>query len=199
MTPTLQDRKRELRRMVLTARDALAQDIHRAASRAISARMLALPEFANATAILAYLNFGSEFDTAQLIAAILRSGKALVLPRVDRDRRVLTLHRVDDLRDSLQPGIWGIREPDPQRCPEVVPESVDFVVIPGVVFTPKCARLGYGGGFYDWLIPALRPEVSLVAPAFALQVIEDIPTTPSDRYVDCVVTESNLYVRSELK
>jgi 5-formyltetrahydrofolate cyclo-ligase len=151
MTPTLQDRKREVRQMMLTARDALAQDAHQAASRAITARLLALPEYANATAILAYLNFGSEFDTAELIAAILASGRALILPRVDRDRRVLTLHRVDDLRDSVQPGIWGIREPDPQRCP------------------------------------------------FALQVIEEIPTTSSDRYVDRVVTETNLFVRSQLK
>ena len=199
MTPTLQDRKRELRRMVLKARDALAQDAHQAASRAITVRILALPEYANAAAVLAYLNFGSEFDTAELIAAILASGKALILPRVDRDRRVLTLHRVDDLRDSVQPGIWGIREPDPQRCPEVAPESVDLVVVPGVAFTPKCARLGYGGGFYDWLIPARRPRVSLVAPAFALQVVEEIPTTSSDRYVDRVVTESNLFVRSQLE
>jgi len=194
-----QDRKRELRRTVLSARDALAQDTHRAASRAITARILALPEYANATAILAYLNFGSEFSTAELIAAILARGKALVLPRVDRDRRVLTLHRVDDLSDSVQPGIWGIREPDPQRCPEVAPESVDFVVVPGVAFTPKCARLGYGGGFYDWLIPALRPPVTLVAPAFALQVFEEIPTTPSDGYVERVVTESNMFVRSQFK
>jgi 5-formyltetrahydrofolate cyclo-ligase len=197
MAPALRDRKRELRRTVLTARNALAPDLHQAASRTITARMLAQREYGNATVILAYLSFGSEFDTAEMIAAVLGSGKVLVLPRVDRDRRMLRLHRVDDLSNSTQAGVWGIREPDPQHCPEFAPESIDLVVVPGVAFTPKCARLGYGGGFYDRLIPTLRPQVSLVAAAFALQVIDDIPTTPRDCYVDRVVTELKCYGRSQ--
>ena len=50
------------------------------------------------------------------------------------------------------PGVRGIREPVPDRCSSAALGEVDFVLAPGVAFSPRCERLGYGGGYYDVLL-----------------------------------------------
>ncbi len=65
--------------------------------------------------MLAYASMGSEFDTSRLLSNVL-THKKLALPRVDRATRSLQLFWVNDLETDLQPGVWGIREPQPDRC-----------------------------------------------------------------------------------
>src|SRR5262245_18658291 len=98
---------------------------------------------------MAYVTFGAEFETGAFIGDLQARGKQLILPRVDRASRSLKLYKVRDLDAELAPGVWGIREPRGDLCPEAALDEVDFVLVPGVAFTVRCERLGYGGGFYD--------------------------------------------------
>ncbi len=146
--------------------------------------------------MLAYLSFGSEFDTAEFIQALSRQGATLVLPRIERDRRALTLHAVADLSNDLAPGVWGIREPRPESCPRVQRESLDLVLAPGVAFTPRGDRLGYGGGFYDRLLGEWPQRPPVLAAAFEIQIVDHLPVADHDIPVDCVVTETREMQRS---
>jgi len=188
--------KSELRKRIIAARDALDPAVRREASARITARLLTLAAYRDARTVMAYVTFGAEFDTGAFIADLRARGKALVLPRVDRAARALKLHAVRDPERELAPGVWGIREPRPDVCAEVAPAAVDFVLVPGVAFTPRCERLGYGGGFYDRLIRGFAPRPSLVVAAYSLQVVQEIPMTPSDELVDRVVTEDAEYARA---
>ena len=154
--------------------------------------MLALDAYRNARCVLAYMSFGSEFDTTALIADALASGTQLCLPRVNRDTRRLELHVVENLASDLQTGTWGIREPRAERPPADL-DRIDFVLLPGVAFTPRCERLGYGGGFYDRLIPRFANRPPLVAAAFALQVCDAVPIDTNDQRIDVVITEDSFY------
>jgi 5-formyltetrahydrofolate cyclo-ligase len=145
--------------------------------------------------VLAYLSFGSEFDTHEFVRALQSRDCALVLPRIDLARRNLSLHWVGDPESETLPGVWGIREPDPQRCPQVDRGEIQAVLVPGVAFTSGGGRLGYGGGFYDALIRDWPSHAPLIAPAFELQVVGDLPLGPGDQSIDAVVTESHLYRR----
>ena len=53
-------------------------------------------------------------------------------------------------------------------------------------------RLGYGGGFYDRLMPLLRPGTPRIAGAFDAQLVERVPAAPHDLPVDRIVTESRI-------
>jgi len=174
---------------VLAARDALPIAERAALSAAITARLLWLPAYRNADCVSAYMSIGSEFDTAAFVADILASGKRLLLPRVDRAQRALVFHFVDDPARDLVPGTWGIREPDPARCPAIEFRAADFVLVPGVAFTRAGDRLGYGGGFYDGQLAKLPAAARKVAAGFSLQVLDSLPTGPRDVKVDAVVTE----------
>ncbi|MBM3358541.1 MAG: 5-formyltetrahydrofolate cyclo-ligase [Betaproteobacteria bacterium] len=188
--------KSEIRKQVLAQRDALDAGARAQLVPRITERLLQLDAWRDAQCVLAYVSFGSEFDTAAFIAGLIGGGKTLVLPKVDRENRVLKLYGVRDLERELAPGTWSIREPRADLCREVAPDDIEMVLVPGVAFTPRCERLGYGGGYYDGLINAFNQRPALVAAAFSLQIVPELPVTERDQKVDLVVTENAVYPRT---
>lgn len=181
-----------MRKEIIAGRDALPQPARRELCARITLQLLSLDAYRKARCVLAYMSFGSEFDTAAVVEDVLGSGRQLCLPRVDRHTRRLELHRVEDIGRDLQSGVWGIREPRAD-CPGAELDRIDFVLLPGVAFTPRCERLGYGGGFYDRLIPRFARRPPLIAAAFALQICAQIPLDTTDQRIDVVVTDSACY------
>jgi 5-formyltetrahydrofolate cyclo-ligase len=185
--------KKATRQAVIAQRDALDSAARQRKSLVITQRLIALPAYTAAHTVAAYATFGSEFDTGPFVAALLAAGKRLMLPRVVIGGRELQFHFVTDPARCLLPGKWGIPEPDPAQCAVAAVTEADFLLVPGVAFTPRCERLGYGGGFYDHAICASRSEVPKVAAAFNLQIVDTLPVEPHDRPVDLVVTEDAEY------
>src|SRR5689334_7056938 len=152
----LRPAKQGIRRQILAEREALGSGERERLSGLITSRLLHLPELQQVNGVLAYLSFGHEFSTEGLIASLRERRVALVLPRIDRSAHRLALYRVDDISLDTTPGVWGIREPDPQRCSPAQADEIDLIVVPGVAFTTAGARLGYGGGYYDELLSRWR-------------------------------------------
>ena len=152
--------KRTLRERVLDRRNALCDADRAAASRVLAERFMARAEFSRARTVMAYASIESEVQTAHIIERTLHEGKRLVLPRVNRVRRQLDLFLIANLDLDLQPGTWGILEPNPERCEFIEGTNyIELVLVPGVAFTMRGERLGYGGGFYDRLLGAGRAQV----------------------------------------
>jgi 5-formyltetrahydrofolate cyclo-ligase len=181
--------KLALRRRVLAERDALPEAVRIAASAAISARILERADFRAARAVLLTLPFGSEWDTVAVVRAALAAGSIVAVPRVDKASRMLELHAIADPGRDVVAGYRGIPEPLPAR-PLVSRETIDFVLVPGVAFDRTGRRMGYGGGYYDRLLPLLSPRVARVAGAFDVQLVDRVPAAPHDIAVDAIVTES---------
>lgn len=191
----LRPQKTALRREVLARRDALSGSEIDRRSRAIVDHLLCLPTIPDAECVLAYAAFGSEVRTALLIEALLQTGKRVLLPRVNRVTRTLDLYAIECCRTDLEPGVWGIQEPITCRCKLCSPREVDFIVVPGVAFDPQGHRLGYGGGFYDDLLAREQPRLTrgqIVAVAFELQVVAEVPARDKDISVPYIMTEERL-------
>jgi 5-formyltetrahydrofolate cyclo-ligase len=71
-------------------------------------------------------------------------------------------------------------------------ESIDAVIVPGVAFDPQGRRLGYGGGFYDRLLPRLRDDCLRVGVAYDEQLVDELPVAEHDAHVHAVVTPSRV-------
>ena len=56
---------------------------------------------------------------------------------------------------------------------------------------PRGYRIGYGGGYYDRLLPQLTNACSC-AVAFDFQLIVEVPELPIDVPVDIVVTDERV-------
>ena len=74
---------------------------------------------------------------------------------------------------------FGILEP-PEDTVSVEPEIVDLVLVPGLLFTTTGGRLGYGGGYYDRLLPGLRPDIPRVGITRLALIVATLPLEPFD-------------------
>ncbi len=183
----LKKAKREVRRSVLAARDALGEAERVTRSAEIHDRFLALPEVERAQTVMLYRSFGSEVATGPLIDRLHARATVIVLPRI-RGRgelEAVTYEPGDPLRETS----FGVREPADGAV--VDPGTIDVVAPPGVAFDRSGRRVGYGGGFYDRFLPMLG-TVPRIALAFDLQLVDAVPAAGFDRPVDVVVTESRV-------
>jgi len=183
----LKQDKRALRRAVLAERDALAGAERAARSEAIADRLLRLDEATGAATVLAFWSFGSEVDTAPLIDRLRSRGTTVALPRIE-DGDIVPV--VWTPGSSMTETSFGSREPTDGRVLEA--GELDLIVVPGVAFDRSCHRVGYGGGFYDRLLASTREGTAAIAIAFAMQVVDEVPTGPLDRPVDAIVTEDDV-------
>ena len=181
--------KRSLREGVLRSRDALAPEARVRLAEAIRGTLIAREDFLRARTVLLSLAFRSEWETRPLFWESWARGKTTVAPRVNRETRMLELRAVSNLERDIARGYLGIDEPMP-HCPAVDLPEIDWVLVPGVAFDLSGHRIGYGGGYYDRLLPTLRADARRIAGAFELQMVERVPAAAHDLRVDAIVTEA---------
>lgn len=176
--------KLALRNRMRAVRQALPESACDARSSAITKRLLALPEVDGAETILAFASIRNEVRTRASMAAAWAAGKRVVLPRVAGDELQLCLV---DSETVLVEGAFSVPEP-PETSAIVPPSQVDVALVPALAVDPRGYRIGYGGGYYDKLIPQLR-RACTCAVAYDFQLIAEVPELPFDVAVDVVVTD----------
>jgi 5-formyltetrahydrofolate cyclo-ligase len=73
----------------------------------------------------------------------------------------------------------------------VPPETLDFVLVPGLAFDRKGGRVGYGAGYYDWFLKEVEGHAVPVGVAYDFQVLDRVPQTQFDVPVQKILTEKN--------
>jgi 5-formyltetrahydrofolate cyclo-ligase len=89
----------------------------------------------------------------------------------------------------LVPGAFGVLVPE--GAPELAPRAL---IVPLLAWDRRGFRLGYGGGFYDRTLAALRARgpVLAVGLAFAAQEMAEVPIEPTDQRLDALACEDGL-------
>lgn len=185
--------KRLLRERILRSRDALSPEERIRFGETIVAALAEREDFRRARTVLLSLAFRSEWETRPLFGRAWALGKTVVAPRVVQADRTLELLAVANLERDVARGYLGIDEPL-SHCESVDPAAIDWALVPGVAFDLSGHRIGYGGGYYDRLLPALRRDARRIAGAFELQIVERIPAAPHDVQVEAIVTEARTIV-----
>jgi 5-formyltetrahydrofolate cyclo-ligase len=188
MGPTimLPSDKPGLRRWALERRAGLDMA---ALSEVLVAGLRDLPAFQSARDVLLDLALPGEVNVEALVAD---GSKRWYAPRCAPQRR-LAIHPFAPGETPLRLGPFGIREPDAVRTPEADPAAIDLVIVPSLLLAPTGQRLGYGGGYYDRLLPRLRPDCVRVSALPDALLVPHLPKEPWDADMDYVVTETGRF------
>ncbi len=185
-------KKREVRHKVLALRDALSAQQLEEFSKKIFLELKQLPVYKNAVTIMSYLTHGSEVRTEQIIEESLINDKKIILPKTNQKKNELDLYQINNLDKDVEPGIFGIREPVPERTISINPSQLDLIIVPGVAFDLKGFRIGYGGGYYDRFLALFPKEIDTIGLAFEVQILKEAPINSTDQAVDLILTEKRL-------
>jgi 5-formyltetrahydrofolate cyclo-ligase len=178
--------KRALRASMAALRDRLAAEQPDAAERAAAA----FPVTTTPRVVAGTLPMRSELDPRPLMRRLEALGATLALPRAPKRGSPLSFHRWT-AQTRFETSRFGVTEPVVET-PLVEP---DLVLVPLLAFDARGARLGYGGGFYDVTLAALRarsPGLRAIGVAFSGQRVTALPTEPHDQRLDAVLTEAGL-------
>lgn len=137
--------------------------------------------------IAGYWPIGTEMDVRLLLRALCAQGETICLPCTPPKGEPLIFRRWVE-GDELVQGLYGTWEPAAHQ-PVCQP---DIVLMPLLAFSPAGERLGYGGGYYDRTLAALRAKSSIFAcgVAYAGQEQSIIPTDDYDEGLDGIITET---------
>lgn len=153
-----------------------------AASASLRSQLEASLVFMQGITIAVFYPTASEPRILPLIAL---PGKSFLFPLCHADRS-LTWHRPDNIH-LWQPGPFGIIEPIPALAPAIHAPPFDLVLVPGLAFTRRGARLGHGAGFYDRFLASISPNLSTISLCFDCQIVPFLPTEAHDIRVQQVL------------
>jgi 5-formyltetrahydrofolate cyclo-ligase len=181
----IEDSKVAIRREAMARRDALTADLRKAAADTIAAREFPLA-ITKGIVVSGFMPMKTEINPLPLMKKLAKAGATLALPVVAGRGKPLIM-RAWRWGEELASGVWGLREPKPE-APDVEP---DILLVPLLAFDRAGHRIGYGAGYYDMTIAALRARkaVTAIGLAFADQEIAAVPATARDERLDLVLTE----------
>jgi len=186
--------KEEIRRKMRAALRDFAPEKRAEASLEICRLAAALPAFREAKVVALFAPLPSEPDIHPLIEEAWAHGKRVAFPLMLRegDAPRLEWHEVTAWDEMIVAGPFGIREPDPVRCPRLEAKSIECAFVPGLAFDARGGRLGRGGGYYDLALAAIAGKTTWVGLMFACQEAPEIPHEPHDRSLGSILTENGL-------
>lgn len=140
--------------------------------------------------VAGYWPLKDEFDCRPLLEMIAAEGGRLALPVVAGDSGKLLFLEWSPGAPLAEAGFGTLGPKRPGR--EVLP---DMVLVPLLAFDRQGGRLGYGGGFYDRSLTALRAVGKCkyaIGLGFSAQRVQQAPMGPFDARLDGVATETGV-------
>ncbi len=196
-----QSDKTTLRHHFAALRDNLTPDERTAAEVAIRDKLISLPPWQNSPLICGYMSVRSEMDMEPVWKRAIADGKSYALPVTVTDAREgrMIFRRLSGYTPhELISARFGLSEPG-DKCPDLTLRDFEnaLILVPGLAFDDKGFRIGYGGGYYDRFLAALKQNhipFTTVGLAFAVCRDTALPHESHDIPVDYVIDERRITV-----
>lgn len=182
----LHEQKKRLRNEIKRRRSLLSEPDRQNMSQQIAMFLQEIPEFNQAKTVFCYISYLDEVETQPLISALLQQKLDLAVPKIINKTEMLAIALSDF--SELEPDKMGILTP---KSNQVATEPFDIAITPGLGFTEKGDRLGYGRGYYDrWFSKnTVKTKIGL---AFEAQLVDELPLEETDMPLDMIVTEKRI-------
>lgn len=183
--------KKILRQETLAKRGQLSNKELIEYSAAIANKLYEMDEYKQAKRIMTYVSTSKEVNTHSIIQQAVSQDKSVVVPICVPETRHMLVSELYKLTE-LEVGFFDLLEPKEEFVRLVEPETIDLVLVPGVLFARNGYRIGYGGGYYDRFLSKLDKNVVKIGLTFHLQTTDLVPTDSYDIPVDIIITEKEI-------
>ena len=182
--------KRILRGTMLAWRGGLSEDERRAAAMGLVETWRYEQPVEPPAIVSGFWPMAEELAIRPLMIELINQGCQLCLPVVVEKKQPL-LFRAWRPGDPLEAGAFGTLQPTAKRA-VVEPE---VLIVPLLAVDEEGWRLGYGGGFYDRTIEALRARkrVTAIGVGFNEQVLPEVPHDLNDQRLDWLLTDKRAF------
>ncbi|HDR7634458.1 5-formyltetrahydrofolate cyclo-ligase [Bacillus mycoides] len=188
----MREEKLRLRKQIIEHMNSLSEERYTTLSEQIAASLYAQKEWVEAKTIGITLSMEHEVNTYPIIEKAWEEGKKVVVPKCNKGTRTMSFRKISNF-DQLETVYMNLREPIPALTEEVNADEIDLQIVPGVAYTERGERIGYGGGYYDrYLVHYKGKALSL---AYSFQMVEHIPVEPFDKNVEKIITEKGTMVK----
>ncbi len=184
---SLDTAKQALREKMILRRAQLGPEARAAGARALADSGLNFLSTPPGAKISGYAAIGDELDPSALLQALAALGNPIALPvTIEKDKPLI--FRSWQPGAPLHEGSFNVPEPGGE-APELIP---DIVLAPMLAFDARGYRLGYGAGYYDRTLAALRDKKTIIAIglAFDASQVDEVPHDEHDQRLDWVLTPS---------
>ncbi|MBP3667133.1 MAG: 5-formyltetrahydrofolate cyclo-ligase [Clostridia bacterium] len=193
--------KAQLRRHFSALRSSLAPAERAAAESAVMERLFSLPAWVKAPLVCGYVSMRGELDLMPVWKQAVEQGKTYALPvTVSGPRQGDMIFRALSgfTPHELALARFGLSEPT-EVCPPLSLSALShaLILVPALAFDAQGFRLGYGGGYYDKFLAALREAgipVLTVGLVFSICRTDKLPREPHDLPVDLIIDERRVTV-----
>jgi len=191
----VREEKLRLRKQIIEHMNSLSKERYTTLSEQIAFSLYAQKEWAEAKTIGITLSMENEVNTYPIIEKAWEEGKKVVVPKCNKEARTMSFRKISNF-DQLETVYMNLREPIPALTEEVNADEIDLQIVPGVAYTERGERIGYGGGYYDrYLMHYKGKTLSL---AYSFQMVDHIPIEPFDKNVEKIITEKGTMVKNGL-
>ena len=177
--------KQELREKMMALRNGLSPEEKQHAGAACASRLVQRVGFERAKTLFCYRAVGNELDLESILQMARIAGKEVAFPRVTGQE---TMEFV--VGGVFQKGFRGI--PEPQGGSVVLPTAGDLMLLPGLAFSEKGQRLGYGKGYYDRYLAALKGRPACWGVGYGFQLCSRLPAQEWDQPLDAILTPEKI-------
>ena len=174
--------KKALRSQIKEQKRQMTAHQIESASQRLTELFVATEQYRQAKTVYGYLPYNQEVRTTGLLQRALQEGKRVAVPKIYGDE--MRFIYLDDL-SLVEKSSFGI--PEPIADEPVADDPTALVLMPGLAFTKRGDRMGYGGGYYDKFL-ANEPHHPTVALCYDFQIVDRIPTDDHDIPVDIVLS-----------
>ncbi|WP_353093425.1 5-formyltetrahydrofolate cyclo-ligase [Tissierella praeacuta] len=183
--------KRFLRDKILQKRAELSTENIVKYSNIMEDKLYEMAAYEEAKTIMSFISFSDEVNTHEIIKKSIKNGKSVVVPITIPKTKEMKVSKLLDFSE-LELGYYNILTPKKEFTRFVDPNTIDLILVPGVVFARNGYRVGYGGGYYDRFLSKLDKKVNTIGLAFDLQIVDEVPRDSFDIPVDLIITEKEI-------
>ena len=179
--------KSEIRKINKDKRKAMTKEEVAEKSALAQKAFLGSELYKNASQIMLYMPLGNEIGTDEMLKAAFADDKKVVLPVTNGETGEITPYLITkDTQFAV--GAFKVREPIGAEIADV--SKTDLIIVPGIAYDRRGARVGFGKGCYDMLL--CNSKAVNVGYCYEYQICDEIEDEAHDMRMDYLLTENGI-------